>query len=114
MSRQYEDRDSGYRELIAELQEKRFRAQHDPEYLTRLRSREGDSFSSEDTDSPCPSSSDTLDSSDSSSPEASDSTRWEWCAGAPTGQTRMHPRSSKPTRGRWQRMLRRFGKLVLP
>ena len=95
---------------LAEFQELRFRAQHDPEYLTRLRSREGDSFSPEE---PCNSSSDTLDSSDSSSPDA---LRWEWCGGPPSqpGQTRMPPPSSKPIPGRWQRMLKRFGKLVLP
>ena len=106
MSRHYEDR-------MAELKEMTFRAQHDPEYLTRLRQSEGVSFSSEDTDSPCPSSSDTLDSSDSSSPDA---LRWEWCGGPPRqpGQTRMPPPSSKPIPGRWRRMLKRFGKLVLP
>ena len=103
MTRHYEDR-------FAELQELTFRAQHDPEYLTRLRQSEGVSFSPE---AECDSSSDTLDSSDSSSPDA---LRWEWCGGPPRqpGQTRMPVRSSAHTPGRWRRVLKHFGKLVLP
>lgn len=83
------------------------------ELLFRLRMSEGVSFSCGAECQDTPSSADTPDSSDSSSLDAS---RWEWRAGGPppATPTPTPPRSSVPTRGRWRRMLKHFGKLVLP
>jgi hypothetical protein len=103
MSRAWDDRLGEYRELRARA------ALHD-DLLARLRESEGVSLS---PDSEC----DSL-----SEPSSSDSLRWESgypsCCGPavpPTpGGKRTRTRLAPRTPGRWQRMRKLFGKLILP